>query len=159
MRVGYFLSFSISFILLVACFLLVHVQVPVVPAVTCSLIFLSSTGIAYQRFNLFKISSAGGEGSTGVESISPRGRPKSISPRGRPTDFKKVLAMGEMLHRARALGNDAYNAAKRQFLQEAYNLMDGGMEPLALEVCLILSYMDIIHYITCMTLYIYMNRS
>ena len=150
MRVGYFLSFSISFILLVACFLLVHVQVPVVPAVTCSLIFLSSTGIAYQRFNLFKISSAGGEGSTGVESISPRGR---------PTDFKKVLAMGEMLHRARALGDVAYNAAKRQFLQEVYNLMAGGMEPLALEVCLILSYMEFIHYITCMTLYIYMNRS
>ena len=54
-RVGYFLSFSISFILLVACFLLVHVKVPVVPAITCSLIFLSATGIAYQRFNLFKI--------------------------------------------------------------------------------------------------------
>ena len=129
MRVGYFLSFSISFILLVACFLLVHVKVPVVPAITCSLIFLSATGIAYQRFNLFKISSAGGQGS--IE----RG---SSTPRGRPIDFNKVLAMGEMLHRARALGDKEYNAAKREFLQEAYNLMAGGMEPLPPEVCLIL---------------------
>ena len=135
MRVGYFLSFSISFILLVACFLLVHVQVPVVPAVTCSLIFLSSTGIAYQRFNLFKISSAGGQGS--VE--------RGSTPRGRPTDFNKVLVMGEMLHRARALGDVAYNAAKREFLQEAYNLMAGGMEPLPPEVCLILLLMVFIH--------------
>ena len=125
---GYFLSFSISFILLVACFLNVHVKVPVVPAVTCSLIFLSATGIAYQRFNLFKISSAGGQGS--VE--------RGSTPRGRPTDFKKVLHKGEMLHRARALGDVAYNAAKREFLQEAYNLMAGGMEPLPPEVCLIL---------------------
>ena len=133
---GYFLSFSISFILLVACFLLVHVKVPLVPAITCSLIFLSATGIAYQRFNLFKISSAGGQSFTDSGNSSPRGR---------PIDFNKVLAMGEMLHRARALGDVAYNAAKKEFLQEAYNLMAGGMEPLPPEVCLILSLMEFIY--------------
>ena len=132
---GYFLSFSISFILLVACFLLVHVKVPVVPAITCSLIFLSATGIAYQRFNLFKISSAGGQGS--IE--------RGSTPRGRPTNLSKVLATGEMLHRARALGDKEYNAAKKQILQEAYNLMTSGMEPLPPEVCLILSLLEFLY--------------
>lgn len=125
LRAGYFVSFSISFILVLTCSLSVYEKVPVLPLVICSIIFLSGTATAYRRFTSTKISHFG---------LADRRDVGSNTAQSRHTDFNALLNKGEILHRARALGEEAYHAAKREFLHMAYDLMAKGLEPIAVEV-------------------------
>ena len=125
LRAGYFVSFSISFILVLTCSLSVYEKVPVLPLVICSIIFLSGTATAYRRFTSTKISHFG---------LADRRDIGSNTAQSRHTDFNVLLNKGEILHRARALGEEAYHAAKREFLHMAYDLMAKGLEPIAVEV-------------------------
>jgi hypothetical protein len=125
LRAGYFVSFSISFILVLTCSLSVYEKVPVLPLVICSIIFLSGTATAYRRFTSTKISTFG---------LADRRDVGSNTAQSRHTDFNVLLNKGEILHRARALGEEAYHAAKREFLHMAYDLMAKGLEPIAVEV-------------------------
>ena len=125
LRAGYFVSFSISFILVLTCSLSVYEKVPVLPLVICSIIFLSGTATAYRRFTSTKISHFG---------LADRRDVGSNTAQSRHTDFNVLLNKGEILHRARALGEEAYHAAKREFLHMAYDLMAKGLEPIEVEV-------------------------
>ena len=125
MKVGYLVSFSISFILLVTCFVVTHVNVPILPLTFCSLIFVAVSITAYKKFTSFKVSNFGNQVHNALSSNAAEPRRNF---------FNSVLAGGEMLHRARALGEESYKMAKREFLRGAYGLMDNGMEPLTREV-------------------------
>ena len=124
-KVAYLVCFSISFILLVTCFLVAHLNVPVLPLTLCSLIFVAGSITAYKKFTSFKVSNFGNQVHNALSS-------NAAEPRR--MDFNSVLAEGEMLHRARAWGEEQYKMAKREFLIRAYRLMDNGMEPLTREV-------------------------
>jgi predicted subunit of tRNA(5-methylaminomethyl-2-thiouridylate) methyltransferase len=86
---------------------------------------LSGTATAYRRFTSTKISNFG---------LADRRDVGSNTAQSRHTDFNVLLNKGEILHRARALGEEAYHAAKREFLHMAYDLMAKGLEPIAVEV-------------------------
>ncbi len=124
LRVAYFMSFSISFVLLVACSLLLYVDMPLASLIICTLLFLTSTATALKRFTSSKVSIFGVADSRGVDSKN----------KARATDFNLVLGKGEMLHRARTLGIEAYTKARREFLQVAYDHMASGLEPLERQV-------------------------
>ncbi len=125
LRAGYFVSFSISFILVLTCIISVYEKVPVLPLVICSLIFFSGTVTAYKRFTSTKISHFG---------LADRRDIGSNTTQSRHTDFNVLLNKGEILLRARASGEEAYHAAKREFLHMAYDLMAKGLDPIAVEV-------------------------
>lgn len=64
----------------------------------------------------------------------------SNTAQSRPTDFNVLLNKGEMLHRARTLGENAYRRARKEFLQITYDIMaTSGLEPIEVEVILIQS--------------------
>jgi hypothetical protein len=127
LRVGYFTSFSVSFLLLVTCYLVAYADVPVLLIVMCSFIFLSASLTSYSRFTSTKISSL--DFTENKILISNN----KIDVEGGNIDFNKLMNAGEMLERARNQGEAAYNEAKMQFLSAAYTHMaSSGLQQLQL---------------------------
>jgi hypothetical protein len=128
LTIGYFVSFSISFVLVLTCSLVVYENVSAISLVIFSVIFLTATATAYKRFTSTKISNF---------ALGDRKDIGSNTAQSLHTDFNVLLNKGEMLHRARALGDESYHKAKKEFLQIAYDLIAvSRLEPMALEVIL-----------------------